>query len=70
MDKIIHDNTMLHLGLWQKKNRKLKKKCQNLRRALVNIKFRCLMNKPGMLAAPRKRRRGLDVLAEVSRHMN
>ena len=67
LDKIIHDNTMLHLGLWQKKNKKLKKKCQKLSRALVNIKFRCLMKKPKMLAAPRKRRRALDVLAEVSR---
>ena len=70
LDKIIHDNTMLHLGLWQKKNRKLKKKCQKISRALINLKYRCLMKKPRMLAAPRKRRRGLDVLAEVSRHMN
>ena len=70
MDKIIHDNTMLHLGLWQKKNRKLKKKCKKISIALINLKFRCLMKKPRMLAAPRKRRRGLDVLAEVSRHMN
>ena len=70
LDKIIHDNTMLHLGIRQKKNKKLKRKCQKLSRSLVNIKFRCLMKKPRMLAAPRKRRRGLDVLAEVSRHMN
>ena len=70
LDKIIHDNTMLHLGLWQKKNKKLKKKCHKFSRALINIKFRCLMKKPKMLATPRKKRRGLDVLAEVSRHMN
>ena len=70
LDKIIHDNTMLHLGLWHKKNRKLKKKCKKISRALINLKFRCLMKKPRMLAAPRKRRRGLDVLAEVSGHMN
>ena len=61
---------MLHLGIWQKKNKKLKRKCQKLSRALVNIKLRCLMKKPRMMAAPRKKRRGLDVLAEVSRHMN
>ena len=70
LDKIIHDNTMLHLGIWQKKNKKLKRKCQKLSRALVNIKFRCLMKKPRMMAVPKKKRRGLDVLAEVSRHMN
>ena len=70
LEKIIHDNTILHLGIWQKKNKKLKKKCQKLSRPLINIKFRCLMKKPRMLAAPRKRRRGLDVLAKVSRHMN
>jgi len=70
LDKIIHDNTMLHLGLWQKKNRKLKKKCRRLSKALINLKFRCLMRKPRMLAVPRKRRRGLDVLAEVSEHMD
>ena len=26
LDKIIHDNTMLLLGIWQKKNKKLKRK--------------------------------------------
>ena len=36
LDKIIHDNTMLHLGLWQKKNRKLKKKSRRFSRALVS----------------------------------
>ena len=38
LDKIIHNNTMLHLGLWQKKNRKLKKKSRRLSRALINLK--------------------------------
>jgi len=40
LDKIIHDNTMLHLGLWHKKNRKLKKKNRRLSRALINLKYR------------------------------
>jgi len=63
LDKIIHDNTMLHLGLWHKKNRKLEKKCRKLSKALINLKFRCLMKKPRMLAASRKKRIILDVLA-------
>ena len=70
MDKIIHDNTMLHLGLWQKKNRKLKKKNRRLNGALINLKFRCLMRKSRMVVVPRKNKRSLDVLAEVSEHMN
>lgn len=70
LDKIIHENTMLHLGLWQKKNRKLNKKNRRLSRALINLKFRCLMRKPRMVVVPRKKKRRLDVLAEVSEHMN
>jgi len=70
VDKIIHDNTMLHLGLWQKKNKKLKKKCRKLSRELINLKFRCLIRKPRMMVAPRKRKRGLDVLVEASEHMD
>ena len=70
LDKIIHDNTMLHLGLWQKKNRKLKKKCKRLNTTLVNLKFRCLMRKYRMVVVPRKRRRGMDVVAEASEHMD
>ena len=70
LEKIIHDKTMLHLGLWQRKNRKLKKKCKRLNTTLINLKFRCLMRKPRMVLVPRKRRRGLDVLAEVSENMD
>lgn len=70
LDKIIHDNTLLHLGLWQKKNRKLKKKNSWLSRALINLKFKCLMRKPRMTVVPRKKKRRLDVLEEVSEHMN
>ena len=63
VDKIIHDNTMLHMGLWQKKFRKLS-------RELINLKFRCLIRKPRMVVAPRKKRRGLDVLAEASEYID
>jgi len=63
LDKIIHDNTMLHLGLWLKKNR-------SLNRALINLKYRCLMMKPRMTVIARKKKKRLDVLARVSEHMN
>ncbi len=70
LDKIVHDNTMLHLGLWQKKNRKLKKKCKKLSRDLINLKFRCLVRKPRTNLVVRRKRRRLDVFAEASEHMN
>ena len=66
VDKMVHDNTMLHLGLWQKQNRKLKKKCKKLNRALVNLRFRCLVRKPRVNVAIQRKRRRLDVLAEAS----
>lgn len=70
LDKIIHNNTMFHLRLWQKKNRKIKKNNRGLNRALINLKFRCIMRKLRMVVVPRKNKRRLDVLAEVSKHMN
>jgi len=70
VDKMVHDNTMLHLGLWQKKNRKLKGKCKKLSRALINLKFRCLVKKPRTILAARRKKRRLDVLAEASEHMD
>jgi len=71
VDKMVHDNTMLHLGLWQKKNRKLKKKCKKLSRALINLRFRCLVMKPKRVnLAVRRKRRRLDVLTEASEHIN
>lgn len=66
LDKIIHDNTMLHLGLWHKKNRKFKRKNKNLNRALINLKYRFLMRKPRMAVAVKKSKKRLDVLYEVS----
>lgn len=70
LDKIIHDNTMFHLGLWHKKNRKLKKKNRPLSRDLINLKYGCLMMKPRMKMTPRKKKKRLDVLEEVSEKMN
>lgn len=66
MDRDIHDNTMLHLGLWYKKNRKLKRKNRKLNRTLINLKYRLLMKKARMaVSARRSKKRKLDVLAEV-----
>lgn len=70
VDKMVHDNTMLHLGLWQEKNRKLKGKCKKLSRALINLRFRCLVKKPRAILATRRKRRRLYVLAEASEHMD
>jgi len=70
VDKMVHNNTMLHLGLWQRKNRKLKKKCRKLSRALVNLKFRCLVRKPRANLATRRKKRRLDVLEEASEHVD
>ncbi len=61
---------MLHLGLWHKKNRKLKRKNKKLSRTLINLKYKFLMRKPRMaVSAKKNKKRKLDVLAEVSKQM-
>jgi len=61
---------MLHLGLWYKKNRKLKGKNKKLNRTLINLKYRFLMRKPRMeVSAKKSKKRKLDVLAKVSKQM-
>jgi len=68
LDKSIHHNTILHLGLWYKKNKKLKRKNINLNKTVINIKYRLLMKKPRMaITSKRRKRRKLDVLVEVSK---
>ena len=69
LDKVIHDNTMLHMGLWHKKNRKLKRKNKKLNRALINLKYRFLMRKPRMVVRAKKSKNRLIALAEVSKQM-
>jgi len=70
LDKAIHDNTILHLGLWYKKNRKLKRKNRNLNKIMINLKYKLLMRKPRMVVTSKKiKRRKLDVLAEVFEQM-
>ena len=70
LDKMIHDNTMLHLGLWQRSNKKLRKKCKRLSRALINLKFRCLVKKPRVNVSTQRKKRRLDVLAEASQQVD
>ena len=69
LDNIIHENTMLHLVLWHKKNRKLKRKNKKLNRALINVKYRFLMRKPRMAVGAKKSKKRLDVLVEVFKQM-
>ena len=70
LDKAIHDNTILHLRLWYKKNRKLKGNNRSLNRIVINLKYMLLMKKPRMAVTSMKsKRRKLDVLAEVSEKM-
>lgn len=61
---------MLHFGLWDKKNRKLKKKNKKMNKALISLKYIFLMRKPRMaVGAKRSKKRKLDVLAKVSEKM-
>lgn len=71
LDKAIHDNTILHLGLWYTKNRKLKRKNKILNRIVIDLKYKLLMRKPRMAVTSKKsKRRKLDVIVEVSEQMH
>ena len=70
VDKMVHDNTMLHMGLLQKENKKLRKKCRRLDRDLINLRFRCLMKRPRVDISIRRKKRRLDVLAEASQQVD
>ena len=60
----------LQLGTLHKENRKLKKRNKKLNRGLINLRFKLLMKKPRMtLTTKRSRKIRLDVLAELSEHM-
>ena len=48
----------------------MKGKGKKLSRALINLRFRCLVKKPRTILATRRKRRRLDVLAEASEHMD
>lgn len=70
LDKAIHDNTILHLALWYKKIRKLKRKNRNLNKTIINLKYKLLMKKPKMeVTSKRSKTRKLDVLAKVHDQM-
>ena len=54
-----------------KASEKLKKKNKKLSRALTNLRFKLIIRKPRRpLNIRQKRRRGLDVLAEVLEYMD
>ena len=69
LDRVTHDNTMLHFGLWHKKNKKLKRKNKKLNKALINLKYRFFRRKPRMTVNAKKSKKRLDVLAEVLEKM-
>lgn len=70
LDKSIHDNTILHLSLWYKKNRKLKRKNKHSNKTLINLKYKLLVKKPRMVVTSKRSKRiKLDVLVEVSEQM-
>ena len=53
-----------------KEKQETEEKVQNVEQSIINLKFRCLIRKPRMVVAPKKKKRGLDVLAEASEHMD
>ena len=60
----------LQMDKVEKANEKLKKRNKNLIRALTNLRFKLVIRKPRRpLTTRQSRRRGLDVLAEVSEFM-
>ena len=66
----MHDNNTMQLGLLHKENKKLKKKNKRLNREIINLRFKLLMKRPRMtLISKMNRRISLDVVAEVSEHM-
>ena len=70
LEKVISDNTIMHLRPWYKKNMKLKRKNKSLNKVVINLKYKLLMRKPRMeITSKKSKRRKLDVLAEVSEQM-
>ena len=66
IDKTINDNTLLHLGLWLKKNKKLKNRNIYLNRQIINLKYKHPMKKPRVaVTSKRENKLKLNVLAEV-----
>ena len=64
IEKTKNDNILLHLGLWYKKNKKLKQKNRSLEIKVINLKYKILMKKPRMAVAKKKVKKiNLDVLA-------
>ena len=51
------DNLILHLSLWYKKNKKLKKENREMQREIINLKYKILMKKPRMPVVSRKKKK-------------
>ena len=67
----MNSNLSLQMKNLYKANEKLKKKNKKLSRALTNLRFKLIIRKPRRPLTVRKsRKRGLDVLAEVSEYMD
>jgi len=66
----MNSTVSLQMDKVEKANEKLKKRNKKLIRALINLRFKLVIRKPRRpLASRQRRRRGLDVLAEVSEFM-
>ena len=51
------DNLILHLSLWYKKNKKLKKENRAMQREIINPNFNILMKKQRMEVATKKKKK-------------
>lgn len=50
------DDFILHLSLWYKKNKKLKKENMTMQRDIIKLKCKILMRKPRMSVAAKKKK--------------
>lgn len=50
------DNLILHLSLWYKKNKKMKKENRIMQREIISLKYKILMRKPRILVVAKKKK--------------
>jgi len=50
------DNLIVHLSLWYKNNKKLKKENKMMQREIISLKYKILMRKPRIPIASKKRK--------------
>lgn len=51
------DNDILHLSLWYKKNKKLKKENKSMKREISNLKYKILTRKPRTAVIAKKKKK-------------